>query len=394
MISISEREFGRLAGFVRLHSGIRLVPGKEYLLETRLQPLLREQGFSSFSDLCERLAFSEAGILRDKVISAVTTSETLFFRDKAWFDLLRFKIFPDLMDFRGRASSSGEGTFTVWSAGCSTGQEVYSVIMAFMETMRRRPGVGIRVLGSDISDEAVSRASYGEYSEFEMGRGLDSGLRDRYFHKVGSMWRVRDEVRSRASFSRVNLLADPVLPGPFDVVLCRNVGIYFSSADRTRLFQRMHSALRSPGFLLLGASESLGDDAGRDMVRQRHLNALYYMREPSESLAGRLVGNGEQALPVLSRPVAVKNDVKGAGRVRISAGGGFRKLMPGKSGDETVLPRKEPPFPREIAAEPTEKKGVLAALHRPGSNSLLGKMHPGSGPGVLAVLRENAKSDD
>ena len=387
MIHIGREEFVRLAGFIRRHSGIELAPGKEYLLETRLHSLLRERGFSSFSQLSDALDFSGAGELQEKVINAVSTRETLFFRDKDWFNLLRFKIFPDIIDFKIRNFSGAKSTLTVWSAGCSTGQEVYSVIMAFLETVRHRPGVGIRVLGSDISNEAVSRASYGEYSDFEVGRGLDSTMRNRYFQKVGTMWRVRDEVRALATFSRHNLLSDPMHSGSFDVVLCRNVGIYFSMDDRNRLFQRIRSSLQPPGYLLLGATESLGDDAKAGLVGRRHLNALYYVLDGQHDSPGTAVN--EVATRETSRDLPACRAVRHPNRTSFSAG----RESHGRRGVRVKEPLKHEYVPESVGGMPAvpaskPKRGLLATLHRESGEALLAKLRSDPGPGVLDRVRE------
>jgi len=382
MIKLEGDEFSRLSRAVHRFSGIETGSGKEYLFETRLQDVLREEGFVSFTELCDALSRGHDPVLQEKVISAVSTKETHFFRDQSWFDLLRFKVFPDLIDARRRHCSGSRLPITIWSAGCSTGQEVYSVLMAFLETVGDGSGLRVRVLGSDISGQAVARASYGEYSAFEVGRGLDSFRRDRYFHKTGAGWRVRDEIRAMATFSRSNLLSGNTPAGPFDIVLCRNVGIYFSRTDRGRLFEGVTSRLRPGGVLLLGASESLENAEAIGMNAQRHLNAHYYRSvgtEPEAVSARVPVAPGPETS--LVAPID-KTESRAAFRSeRIVAGGG------------AALPEKNRARPTADVSAAAAKDfgaecGVLASLRGAEKSGLLDRLRPESRPALLQAIRK------
>lgn len=373
MITITPREFSRLQREVHRLSGIETGPGKEYLFETRLQGLLREEGFGSFTELCDALAGDAARNLKERVVSAVSTKETSFFRNRAWFDLLRFKIFPDLIDERVHRCPGANRDLTVWSAGCSTGQEVYSVIMAFLETVRGRSGARIKVLGTDISEQAVARASYGEYSDFEVGRGLDACRRDRYFQKSDGGWRVRDEVRALAVFSRVNLLAMDRVDNRFDVALCRNVGIYFSGTDRVRLFGRVASSLRPGGYLLLGASESLGCETALGLRSLRHLNAHYYRSAVADRKGDPPSCTVQQEKP---GPVFVPPPVPATGASRPD------------QVSTADTPHREPAG----GGEGREPKGVLARFKREPGPGLLDGLRPEARRGVLEVVRGEGNS--
>jgi chemotaxis protein methyltransferase CheR len=207
-----------------------------------------------------------------RIIDAITTNETSFFRDTAPFDLLRHKIIPDLVDRRARRGASA---IRIWSAACSTGQELYTIAILLKELLGDPDRYGVRLVGTDISDGAVARASRGRFSPIEISRGLTEAQRTKYFIPFDGEWQIRDEIRAMASFKRMNLMTDFSALGRFDVILCRNVAIYFNERDRISLFGRMERALEPDGYLVIGAMESLNGTSPQ-FESKRHLRSVYY----------------------------------------------------------------------------------------------------------------------
>ena len=214
--------------------------------------------------------------LEKKLIDAIATNETFFFRDMVPFDLLRNKIIPDLIDLRRKEHPSGPVPIRVWSAACSTGQEIYSIAITLLEMLPGRGNYEISTLGTDISGKAVAQASYGQYNRFEVERGLPPDIRARYFNQSGTSWRIKDEVRSLAKFETMNLLRPlPSAIGPFDIVFCRNVAIYFQSHDKINLFKKIARVIAPGGSLVIGGSENLSG-VSLDFVSQQYLRGIYY----------------------------------------------------------------------------------------------------------------------
>jgi chemotaxis protein methyltransferase CheR len=212
-----------------------------------VHPTFRNSFFKVRADTSSRL--------RSKIIESITTNETSFFRDTSPFDLFRHKLIPEVMDRRSRAGS--REPIRIWSAACSTGQEAYSTAIVFKEMLGDLSKHDIRIVGTDISNRAVAHASYGEYSRFELERGLEPGKLAQHFVSSGDRWRVRDEIRSLATFRTMNLLEPYTFPYSFDIIFCRNVAIYFNEADRTRLFRNILRYLAKDGRLIIGAAESI-----------------------------------------------------------------------------------------------------------------------------------------
>jgi chemotaxis protein methyltransferase CheR len=268
-------DFATVAAYIRAVTGIRLDEGKAYFVDARLDRLRVELDCASIGELCERARRDASRALERRIVDAVTVKETLFFRDRSPFEMLRHKILPDLIDRRSRTQSANLPIpVRIWSAACSTGQEVYSIAVVLRELLDDFSRYRIQLLGTDISDEAVTQASYGAYNRFEVERGLTPPQIQRYFKAEGSRWRVNDELRAMATFRQVNLLA-PLTVGRFDIVFCRNVAIYFEPDVRRSLFERIADVLAPDGFLVIGATESLMGVTERYRPH-KHINAVYY----------------------------------------------------------------------------------------------------------------------
>ncbi len=256
---------------------------KAYLIETRLAPLLKETGSVSWIQLLSKVKNDPAGALRKKVINLITTNETSFFRDTTPFELLQYKIFPDLIDFKRKQNSGAVIPIRIWSTACSTGQEVYSTSIVFKDLLGDLNGYDIRILGTDISDKVMAAASYAKYSKMELERGLTQGKINKYFVQDGSMWRIRDEIRAMATFKTMNLLEPFVFPYKFDIILCRNVAIYFSIEDRKNLFGKIANVLAPNGYLIVGSTESLTGLCPQ-FESKRYLQTVFYQPVKNELL--------------------------------------------------------------------------------------------------------------
>lgn len=273
-LAVSREEMSVWSRYIHEICGVVLDESKSYLLQTRLGELVREAGVASLSELYFKAKADLSQALRRKIIDAITTNETSFFRDQAPFDLLRHKIVPELIDRRRRPGSRSV-TLRIWSAACSTGQEAYSTGVVLKELLGDLTQHDIRIVGTDISDKAVARASYGHFSRLELDRGMAPDKVDRYFMPVGDKWKIRDEIRALASFRTMNLLQPFSFPVPFDIVFCRNVAIYFNEPDKKRLFQGIAKNLAKDGALIIGATESI-TGLCPEYEPKRHVRSVYY----------------------------------------------------------------------------------------------------------------------
>ena len=275
MIKITPTEFDILARHISNISGIALTRGKEYLVETRLSPLLESLACTSYTEFQTRIKADFKGEINEQIIDAITTNETYFFRDKTPFELLQYKIIPDLIDIRTQSKSALKPTIRLWSAASSTGQEIYSIAMALSEIGITPLKYNIRMLGTDISDAAIAQASYGWYNKFEIARGLDPRRLTRFFNPDRDGWRIKDEIRFMAQFKKMNLMKPFIGLGKFDIILCRNVMIYFTPEDRKKIYANIARVLEPDGYLIIGSTESLTNEC--DLFSpQRYLKSVFY----------------------------------------------------------------------------------------------------------------------
>jgi len=282
MIKISGEELKAFGQYIHKLSGIWLDESKGYLLESRLGGMLQDQGCGSFSELLYKIRGDLTRTLDRRLLDHITTNETLFFRDTAPFELLQHKILPDLIDRRTKAARSGPIPLRIWSAACSTGQEVYSIAMVLKDLLGASlDRFQLRLMGTDISDKAVATASRGLYNRIEIERGLPQDKLRRWFTpEADGAWKVKDELRGMASFRTLNLMNDFMTLGRFDIVLCRNVAIYFTETDRTDVFNRLGKCMEPDGYLLIGATESLSGLCPQ-YVSHRYLRSVFYQFKES-----------------------------------------------------------------------------------------------------------------
>lgn len=258
-------------------TGISLDASKAYLIETRLAGLMRETACAGWTEFLNKVRADAAGTLRRKVVDAITTNETSFFRDTSPFDLLRHKLFPELIDRRNKANLKPV-PIRILSAACSTGQEAYSTTVVLKELLGDFRNYDIRILGIDISDAAVAAASYAHYTRAELDRGMTPDKLSRFFEPAGDRWKVRDELRAMTTFRRANLLEPVPAPVPFDIIFCRNVAIYFTEPDKIRLFSGLGRVLARDGALIIGSTESI-TGLCPEFEPQRYLRAVYYQKK-------------------------------------------------------------------------------------------------------------------
>jgi chemotaxis protein methyltransferase CheR len=276
MAKVLPEEFKTFSHYILTISGIHLDESKTYLLETRLGGLLKEFGCSSFSELYYRVQSDGTKRIQEKIIDAITTGETLFFRDSTPFDLLQHKVLPDLIDKRSKKMVAGTPIpIRIWSAACSTGQEIYSIAIIVKELLVDLSRYNVRLIGTDISDSALSRASYGRFNDFEIERGLSKDKLLKYFVRDKDVWKIKDEVRAMASFRKLNLMEPFNGIGKFDIIFCRNVAIYFTEPERTRLFKKIEGALETDGYLIIGSTESLTGIAPQ-FEPKRYVRSVFY----------------------------------------------------------------------------------------------------------------------
>jgi chemotaxis protein methyltransferase CheR len=273
-LAITPDELSTWSRYVHEICGVFLDQSKGYLLETRLSGLVRETGAASFSELYYKAKSDLSNSLRRKIIDAITTNETSFFRDSAPFDLLRNKLIPELID-RRKKTGGRIVPIRIWSAACSSGQEAYSTGIVLKEMLGDLSNYDIRILGTDISDKVVAQASYAHFTRLELDRGMPPDKISKHFVAEGDRWKVRDEIRALASFRTINLLQTFSFPTPFDIIFCRNVAIYFTEPDKKRLFQNLGRCLARDGSLIVGSTESIAGICP-EFEPQRHMRSVFY----------------------------------------------------------------------------------------------------------------------
>jgi chemotaxis protein methyltransferase CheR len=221
-----------------------------YLLETRLAPLIAREGVRDLAAFAERVRPN--GALEREVVEAMTTNESLFFRDMKPFDALRQRLLPRLHAARGAGAP-----LRIWSAAASTGQEAYSIAIVAHELGAVMPGRRVEILGTDIARETLQRARDGLYTQFEIQRGLPMQMLVKYFDKEGLQWRVKPQLRQAVAFREQNLLGELRGLGTFDVVFCRNVLIYFDAPTKTQVLNAIARQMPADGVLFLGGAETV-----------------------------------------------------------------------------------------------------------------------------------------
>ncbi|WNB85220.1 protein-glutamate O-methyltransferase CheR [Cellulomonas sp. ATA003] len=258
-MTLAPDTFAFVADLVRRSSAIQLEAGKEYLVESRLLPLARDAKVPTVDAYVRGLRGVPQQREYDRVVEALTTNETSWFRDVTPFKALTDHVVPQLL-----AARPGTSSLRVWSAACSTGQEAYTIGMSLLET---DPNLRVQITATDLSEEVLARGRSGRYTQLEVNRGLPAPMLVKHFTRVGTDWEISQRLRSMVTFGKHNLLHAPPLGGPFDVVFLRNVLIYFDLATKREVLRRAQAVVRPGGFLFLGAAETtIGIDDGWERI--------------------------------------------------------------------------------------------------------------------------------
>ncbi len=246
---ITPENYAFLQNQIYKDSGIVLDSTKLYLIEARLTPIVRSRQLSTLDELCKLLRAPQSTALRTEVVEAMTTNETLFFRDPAVFAALQNTILPDLVGRRQAAR-----TLSFWSAAASSGQEAYSIAMLLLDM--GLTGWRIKVIGTDLNSQILDRARAGKYLQIEVNRGLPAKYLVKHFQRQGLDWQIKDEVRKMVEFKTFDLRQPMHGMGPFDMIFCRNVLIYFDIETKKKILSDMRRTLTPKGLLLLGSAET------------------------------------------------------------------------------------------------------------------------------------------
>ena len=276
-MQISDSSSRILAGLLEARTGQQLTMSRRWRIETALSALMREREITTLDELITILVMGKEPNLSQRVVEALLNNETYFFRDRAPFDLLQRHALPELA--RRRQESK---RLRIWSAGCSTGQEVYSLAMLFAEEPAKWAGWTIDILGTDVSTSCVDRARSGTYTQFEVQRGLGINQMIQWFEECPDGWRAVEPLRKPVRFQVHNLLEAPPHPSAFDIVLCRNVMLYLNPETKALAFERIASAMAEDGWLMLGAGETVIGQTAR-LGADINARGLY-----------RLVGDGSR----------------------------------------------------------------------------------------------------
>ncbi|MHA6720921.1 CheR family methyltransferase [Sphingomonas sp. RS6] len=239
-----------IGSLLEQRTGQQIAANRAWRIETALAPVLRERGLETLDALVAQLMASRTGELADKVVDVLLNQETSFFRDVTVLDMVADAA-------RALHAESGGRRLRIWSAGCSTGQEPLSLAMLFAEQAAAFGGVVPELVASDVSPAALAKARAGRYSQFEIQRGLPVRRMMTWFDSVGGDWVAKPDLVRTVQFRQHNLTVDPPPPGRFDIILCRNVMLYFSLSLRRMVFERLAGAIRPGGLLVLGAGETV-----------------------------------------------------------------------------------------------------------------------------------------
>ncbi len=285
MLNALERFCDRL----RITTGISVSARDAFSTQARFAPLLRRTGDADLEGFLQRIEkTNDAGLTR-AAIEVMTTSETFFFRDRAYYDAFLNVALPTLM-----AARAQQRRLRIWCAACATGQEPYSIAMLLDEQARALAGWRVDLLATDLSHSALDQAQSGEYNQFEVQRGLPVHMLLRHFSRVGERWRLSEQLRARIDFRQLNLMSDFSALGRFDIIFCRNVLMYFDVSVKLDVLSRLANASNDDGYLLLGAAETLVGLNQDWRLASDH--APFHVRADRSALAAA-VGEAPAAIP-------------------------------------------------------------------------------------------------
>ena len=250
-MSLSDRDFNFLVDTIKHHSGISLSKDREYLIESRLIPIAKKHNLSDLNSLVSHLKESNDESFIVEIIEAMTTNESLFFRDDKPFKFLTELVLPEIISKKGK-----DNEIKIWSAACSTGQEPYSIAMSMLEDPKLT-NTNFSIFATDIDSLVLDKAKAGLYSQFEVQRGVPISLLLKYFTQEGESWRIKNELKEKVTFDKFNLIEGTSSFDKFDIIFCRNVLIYFDRATKERVLSNLCSTLNKDSFVFLGSSENI-----------------------------------------------------------------------------------------------------------------------------------------
>jgi len=249
--TLNTHTFEFISKLIRTKAAIVLEPTKAYLVESRLNPVARDNGFDSLEKLVSELQRPGSQKLTQQVVEAMTTNETSFFRDLHPFDALKQQILPELIEKRSK-----ERTLTIWSNACSSGQEVYTIAMIIREHFPELLNWKLKLIASDLSTQILDKARQGSFNQTEISRGLPMPLLIKNFEKKGLVWQIKEDIRKMVDFRVINLVESfPIMPTP-DIVFLRNVLIYFAPEMKRDILNKVRKVMKPDGFLFLGGAET------------------------------------------------------------------------------------------------------------------------------------------
>jgi chemotaxis protein methyltransferase CheR len=277
----------KLAATIKKLTGVNIEPEKYYLFDHRFADVLNEFKLESLDRLLAELQTKNDAKLVSRVIEKITTHETRFFRDESIFDALVEQIIPEWKDRNVMAGTGGlqYPPLKIWSAACSTGQEVYSIAIMLSE-FHANLSSKIQILATDIAEESVEKAKAGTYTDFELSRGMPEKFRSKFFESAGGKGTVRQNLLPSMTFRAMNLLSDPQ-PEKFDIIFCRNVAYYFAQDARKQLFEKMRASLKRDGILVLGSAESLNGILTDYVLREFGLARYYELNTENVTIFAR-----------------------------------------------------------------------------------------------------------
>ena len=250
-MTISASDFEFVRDFLYKGSGLSITMDKAYLLESRLNPIIKKHQMSGIGDVISKLRANDLAV-KNQVIEAMTTNETFFFRDTHPFDRFRDVILPKIIEKKAPGS-----TIRIWCAACSSGQEPYSLGIILKENAAKYAGYKFEIIGTDISKDILDTAKAGKYSQFEVQRGMPIQLLVKYFRQEGADWFINDDIKSMIKYDSFNLLDPMTKFGTLDVIFCRNVLIYFDPQTKGKVLAELHAHMAKHGFLFLGGAETV-----------------------------------------------------------------------------------------------------------------------------------------
>lgn len=268
---MNSAEFQYLRDVLHQRSGLALTEDKIYLLESRLMPLAKPKGINTLSELVSNLRVKPDEVFLREITEAMTTNESMFFRDIKPFEQFRKIALPKIME-----ANAGSKKIRIWSAACSNGQEPYSLAMCLQEESAKLAGWNVEIVGTDLCSKVLAKAREGIYTQFEVQRGLPIQMLLKYFEQLpGNQWRIKPEIRKMISFREKNLIDHIALMGNFDVIFCRNVLIYFDVLTKNNVLEQLAKILPKHGFLFLGSTETiLGMDKYQNIPEERGIFRL------------------------------------------------------------------------------------------------------------------------